>query len=127
MRPPGDAKELERRRRRAVALVDAGERPGVVARILGVTPSSLSRWRRMAREPAGLVARPAPGPEPRLSERQLADLEALLDKGAMHHGWPNQLWTADRVQALILRQFGVEYHPEHVRKVLKRLGWTSQK
>jgi hypothetical protein len=32
------------------------------------------------------------------------------------------------VARLIERRFGVRYHPEHVRKVLKRrLGWTSQK
>jgi transposase len=32
------------------------------------------------------------------------------------------------VAELVRRHFGVEYHPEHVRKVLKRrLGWTSQK
>src|SRR5207302_8570316 len=43
-------------------------------------------------------------------------------------GWPNQLWTAGRVATLIRRRFGVDYHPEHVRKILKqRLGWTSQK
>lgn len=45
----------------------------------------------------------------------------------MHHGWPNQLWTADRVQTLILRHFGIKFHSEHVRKILKRRGWTSQK
>jgi hypothetical protein len=40
----------------------------------------------------------------------------------------NQLWTAARGARLIERHFGLRYHPEHVRKVLKqRLGWTSQK
>jgi hypothetical protein len=32
------------------------------------------------------------------------------------------------VARLIEREFGIRYHPEHVRKVLeRRLGWTSQK
>jgi len=128
MRPEGSAEGLERRRRRAVQLVEAGERPGVVARILGVTPSSLSRWRRLARSPDGLAARPALGPKPRLSDAQLTALEALLNQGAVAHGWANPLWTAKRVAVLIRRHFGVAYHPEHVRKVLKRrLRWTSQK
>jgi hypothetical protein len=44
------------------------------------------------------------------------------------HGWHNQLWTAARVARLIEREFRISYHPEHVRKILKRrLGWTSQK
>ena len=128
MRPEGSAVELERRRRRAVQLVDAGERPSVVARILGVTPSSLSRWRRLARFAGGLTSKPALGPKPRLSDEQLLALEALLLKGAVAHGWPNHLWTAARVAILIRRHFGVDFHPEHVRKILaRRLGWTSQK
>ena len=128
MRPQGPAAELERRRRRAVELVEQGESPTRVARILGVTPTSLHRWRRMARKPHGLDARPNPGPTPRLSDTQLRKLERLLLQGAKAHGWHNQLWTADRVARLIRQRFGIAYHPEHVRKVLKqRLGWTSQK
>jgi transposase len=128
MRPQGTAAELERRRRRAVELVEQGESPTRVARILGVTPTSLHRWRRMARKPHGLDSRPSPGPAPRLSAAQLRKLERLLLQGAPAHGWPNQLWTADRVARLIRQRFGITYHPEHVRKILKqRLGWTSQK
>jgi len=127
-RPIGTAAELERRRRRAVALVEGGESPATVARILGVHETSVHRWRRLARQQAGLGAKPHPGPTPRLGDEQLAQLEQLLQQGAKHHGWPNQLWTAGRVAALIRRHFGLKYHPEHVRKILKRrLGWTSQK
>src|SRR5215472_6202472 len=128
MRPKGSATELQRRRQRAVELVDAGESPSVVARILGVTPSSLHRWRRLARQPGGLLAKPARGPEPLLSDQQLTVLEALLEQGAVAHGWCNQLWTGKRVAALIYRHFGVDYHPAHVLKLLhRRLDWTCQK
>jgi transposase len=128
MRPKGTAAELERRRRRAVELVEQGEPPSVIARILGVRPSSLHRWRRMARRPHGLDARPVPGPTPGLSDYHLRKLERFLLQGAHKHGWPNQLWTAERVARLIRERFGISYHPEHVRKILKqRLGWTSQK
>ena len=55
-------------------------------------------------------------------------MEQLLLRGASRHGWPNDLWTAARVTEVVRRRFGVDHHPEHVRKVLKRrLGWTSQK
>ncbi len=81
----------------------------------------------MARQPDGLAAKPNPGPRPRLSDQQLAALEALLDQGAVAHGWPNHLWTSKRVAALIRRHFGVAYHPDHVRRLVNRLGWTSQK
>src|SRR5262249_43402792 len=109
-------------------LVEAGESPTVVARILGVRPTSVHRWRRLARTPAGLDAQPAPGPTPRLSADQLRELEQLLLQGAKAHGWPNQLWTAQRVTRLVREHFYITYHPEHVRKILKRrLHWTSQK
>jgi transposase len=128
MRPEGSAAELERRRRRAVALVEAGESPSVVARILGVTPSSLRRWRRLTQQPNGLAAKRALGPKPRLTDQQLATLEVLLREGAVAHGWPNHLWTAKRVAVLIQRHLGIRYHPDHVRRLLaQRLGWTSQK
>jgi transposase len=128
MRPKGTAAELERRRRRAVALVEQGESPTVVARILGVRTASVHRWRRLARRPHGLDARPVPGPTPGLSDYHLRKLERFLLQGAKKHGWPNDLWTADRVARLIRERLGVSYHPEHVRKILKRrLGWTSQK
>lgn len=128
MRPKGTAAELERRRRRAVELVAQGESPTVVARILGVRTPSIHRWRRMAQKPHGLDARPIPGPTPRLSDYHLRKLERLLRQGATKHGWPNELWTAGRVARLIRQRFGVSFHPEHVRKILKqRLGWTSQK
>jgi transposase len=120
-RPVGTAAELERRRRRAVALVEQGEAPTTVARILGVNRNSLYRWRQLAKPGAqGLAAKPHPGPPPRLSDAQLAQLDALLRQGAQAYGWPDALWTARRVAAMIRRHFDVSFHPEHVRKLLKR-------
>src|SRR4051812_35603544 len=112
MRPKGTAAELERRRRRAVQLLEQGEAPAVIARILGVTRPTLHRWRRMARQDQGLDAKPVLGAKRRLSDAQLKDLEGLLDKGAPAHGFPNELWSADRVAKVIKRHFGVEYHPD---------------
>jgi hypothetical protein len=58
----------------------------------------------------------------------LVALRALLNQGAVAHGWPNPLWTSKRVAALIQRQFGIRYHPAHVCRLLNgRLNWSSQK
>ena len=127
-RPHGTAEELERRRTRAVQALERGESPTTIARILGVHVASVHRWRRLARSPGGLNAREQPGPTPRLDDAQLEQLAALLVQGAKAHGWHNQLWTAARVSRLIEQRFGIRYHPEHVRKILKtRLNWSSQK
>jgi transposase len=129
MRPIGTAEELERRRRRAVELMQRGESPTVIARILGVRRTSLYRWLATAEEdPEALAAEPHPGPRPRLTSEQLRELEGLLLRGAKAHGWHNDLRSAHRVAEVIRRNFAVEYHPEHVRKIVRgRLRWSSRK
>ena len=129
MRPKGSAEELERRRRRAVDLLRNGCSQDEVARLVGSSQSSVSRWWKLAQEgDDALSARPQLGPEPRLSLDNLKKLEGLLAQGATAHGWQNDLWTCPRVRELIRRHFRIEYHVDHIRKILvQRLGWTSQK
>jgi transposase len=127
-RPFGSAAELERRRLQAVSAVLEGESPEAVARIVGVNRSSMYRWLRCAQIEDGLAAKPHPGPAPRLSVEQHQRLETLLLEGAKTHGWLNELWTCARVRVLILRHFGVEFHHDHVGRLLReRLNWTPQK
>jgi transposase len=120
---------LERRRRRAVELVKQGESPAKVAYFLGCGRSSVYIWVKLDRDAAEkLAAKPHTGPKPRLSDEQVKELEGLLLKGAKAHGWHNDLWSARRVAEMIRRHFGVEYHVEHARKVIRRrLNWSSQK
>jgi transposase len=129
MRPIGTAEELQRRRIRAVELVEQGESPGEVAHFLGCGRSSVYTWVKQAKESLErLAARPHLGPKPRLDDAQLKQLEDELKKGAKHHGWRTELWTAARVAVLIDRLFQTTFHVEHVRKILRgRLRWTSQK
>ena len=75
-----------------------------------------------------MAAKPHPGPKPRLTDEQIRELERLLLQGAKAHGWHNDLWSAHRVAEVIRRHFGVAYHTEHVRKIIRRrLNWSSQK
>jgi transposase len=124
----GSAEELERRRRRAVALLEEGHSQAEVARMVGSSESSVCRWRKMARRKRGLAAKPHPGRPRRLTAAQHRTLARELKKGPRTHGWSNDLWTAARATVVIRREFGVSYHVEHVRHVLKdRLGWSSQR
>jgi transposase len=129
MRPIGTAEELQRRRLRAVELVNGGESPEDVAYFLGCGRSSVYTWLKLAREDLGkLAAKPHPGRTPRLTGERLKELEGLLLRGAKAHGWRTDLWTAARAAEVIERHFGLAFHPEHVRKILKRkLNWSSQK
>jgi len=114
---------------RAAELLAKGMRPADVARAVGSSRSSVTRWKAMmrGRGAAGLKARPAPGRPPRLSKGQKARLVRILLRGPMASGYPTDLWTCPRVAEMIERAFGVRYNPSYVWQVLRRLGWTCQK
>ena len=128
MRPPGSPQELERRRRRAIALLVAGEAPVDVARQVGVDRRSVRRWRAAHRRHgvAGVRAKPAPGRPPKLSAAQRTQLERLLLKGAEAAGFATPLWTCPRIATVIARRFHVHYHVDHIGRVLHALGWSPQ-
>ena len=129
MRPHGTAQELERRRKRAIELLQQGLQPVEVAKQLGVDRRSVRRWKAThAREgPTGLNARPTPGRPAKLNAHEKERLEEMLVKGAKAAGFPSDLWTCPRVRQLIARQFGVRYHVDHIGRLLHSLGWTPQK
>ncbi len=129
MRPHGSPAELEARRRRAVALLDKGLGVREVARQIGCSPMSVSRWQAevRARGPDALRPKPVPGRPPRVTARQRAKLLKFLLKGALAHGFSTDLWTLPRVAEVIARTFGVRYHPAHVWKLLRGEGWSCQK
>ena len=119
---------MELRRRQAIQAVQAGDSVKDVARINGVQPRSIYRWLLLAEEPDGLAAKAHPGPATRLSLQQQQELEQLLRQGAKAHGWPNELWTTQRIADLIRRHFGISLHHDHVGRFLHtRLKWSPQK
>jgi transposase len=128
MRPFGSPKTLERRRRRAVALLQQGLSLREVARRVQASVSSVSQWRAAWQQggEAALAPKPVPGAPRKLPDQQCKQLVPLLLKGARAQGFPNELWTLKRIAAVIQVHFGVRYHPAHVWKILRRLGWSCQ-
>src|SRR5262245_7263688 len=102
MRPTGSPEELERRRLRALALLDEGLQPVEVARRVGVDRRSVRRWKAAARAQgeAGVLAKPVPGRPSKLKAKQRTRLERLLLKGAQAAGFHTDLWTCPRVAEL---------------------------
>src|SRR5918911_549897 len=119
----------EGRRLRAWELHEDGWKQCAIAAALGVTPGAVSQWFKRARlaGPAALRRHPAPGPAPKLTTKQRAGLPALLARGAEAFGWRGNVWTAPRVAVLIQDTFGVRYHPAHLSRVLRAIGWSPQK
>ena len=128
-RPRGSADLLEDRRKRALALLDRGYSLNEVGRRIGCAAVSVMRWRD-ARRRGGAPARKvrfSPGRPWKLEEAARQRLVRLLLKGATAHGWRTHLWTTARIAELVRREFGVEYHRDHIGRLLHRLGWSVQK
>jgi len=129
MRPKGSAAELERRRRQAVALLEQGMKPAKVAKTVGTSRASVTRWRQVveARGQEALESKPHPGGRSRLTLAQRKRLIRLLLQGPRKHGDGTELWTLSRVAEVIAVTFGVEYHPSAVWHILRSMRWSSQK
>jgi transposase len=67
------------------------------------------------------------GAKPRRSPEQLEQLEAALLQGPVHWGYQTELWTLARIADLVYQLFGVRYHPSHVFKLLRKMGWSCQR
>lgn len=119
----------EGRRRRAWELKQQGWKQQDIALVLGVTKGAVSQWMRRVREGGveALRLQRAPGPTPKLTTDQVAQLPALLAPGAEAYGYRGQVWTTKRVADLIHRTFGIRYHPAHVSRLLRSVRLSVQK
>lgn len=129
MRPTGSAAQLEARRHHAVDLLRDGKSNTEVARLIGVDVSSVKRWKRAAAAGGSeaLAAKPNRGRPPRLTPEQKQELAQIVRAGPLAAGFRTNLWTCRRVAHVIRERFGVEYHRDHVGRLLHALGFTQQK
>ena len=123
------AEALQARRTQAARLFAKDVPQAEVARRVGVTPGAACRWHKTWRRKGeeGLRVKGRWGPEPRLTPAQGRRLEAALLEGASAHGYGTDLWTLPRIARLIETQFDIEFHPGHVWRVLRGLGWSVQR
>ncbi len=117
------------RRKQAWALFRAGWKQGDIAEAMGVSTAAVSQWIKRGRS-GGTKALETPktgGRPAGLSQAERERLVKLLAKGAEAFGFRGAVWNNPRVAQLIEREFGIHYHPAHVSRILKELGWTPQK
>ena len=121
--------QLEGRRLKAAKLFDQGLSQAEVARKLGVHRQSVCRWHKAweANGAQALKQAGRAGRKPRLTEENFGQLERALKQGPEAHDFGTPLWTTRRVAAVILRLTGVQYHEDHVCRLLQKLGWSCQR
>lgn len=129
MRRPGSQAEWEKLRLIAANMFEQGLVTKVIATSLGVDDQTVRRWRRAFRAAGrdGLLASKHTGRPPKMDAGQKLRLRELLLKTPVECGFDKYLWTLQLIADLILREFGISYHHDHVGVILHELEFTHQK
>jgi transposase len=121
---------MEKRRFRALVLLEKGLSQAEVARRTKVSRQSVLRWncQRLAGGKEALRAAGRAGRKPRLDPAQEQELVTILVAGPEAAGFSTPLWTLERVARVIRREFGFTCHATTALRLLRdRLGWSCQK
>lgn len=129
MKAPYKVTDYEVLRRRCVALWQEGWKQTAIADALGLTQGGVSRTLTKFKKQgeSALQYQKPTGAPPRLTQEQLAQLVEELNKGALHHGFPGEIWTRKQVKVVIDRLFAVSYDVSQIGRILKKVGWSRQK
>jgi transposase len=123
------------RRTQAVLEYIDGRRVVQVARELGMVRGTINHWLRRYELNGlnGLRPSHGRGAQPKLSRAQLDELAALVENGCAcaqaaagraPSDAPPEGWTGRVVADLIWMRFGVRYHPRHMPRLLRHLGFS---
>ncbi len=116
--------EMERRRLAAAQLLMKGLAQASVARQFGVSRTTASRWRRALDGSGmdGLRKRRATGRPSRLTLEQQDEIVRMFKDGPRVWGFDAERWTTGRLAQAIHLRFGIRYDPDHVGRIMHRLG-----
>src|SRR5450755_779375 len=98
--------------------------PTALARILKAPRSKVSEWLQRYQTDGvdGLLEGYRSGRPSELTEKQQQQLGDILDSGPAAYGLDNGIWTSPMIAWVIEEEFGVQYHPGHVRELLDDWG-----
>lgn len=113
----------------AVRRAHAGESVPLVAADLGVNANAVYQWAKQARVQGieSLRLKPRSGRKLKLAKEHWDKLAQLVLAGPRECGFTTELWTLPLIAELIQNEFGVEYHPDHLSRFMRGLGFSRQK
>jgi transposase len=123
-------RDLQDTRMLVLRAVDHGMKVEDAAAVFQVGRSTINNWLKMRRESGwkALDVKKAPGRQPRLSDRQMAQLRGwIIGQDPRQLQFEFGLWTREMVGELIERKFGVDFTPQWIGKLLHRLGLSPQR
>lgn len=121
--------EMEMRRLLAAEDLQSGFSQSHVARKFGVSRTSASRWHRELSQNGveALHRRAVPGRPSRLSAEQSAEVVGIYQAGALAAGFADDRWTTARLAEAIYARFKIHYAPDHVGRIMHRLGLRTKR
>ena len=100
-----------------------------IAGSLHVHRSTVHSWIQAWNEhwEAGLLEGHRSGRTSRLADNDKERLWDIIESGPVAYGLNTGVWSSPIIAEVIEDEFGVSYHPGHVRKLLKNLGFSVQR
>ncbi len=117
------------RRIHSVLLNNDGLTSGDISSLLKTSRSRVSEWLKNYEQYGyeGLLEGYRPGRPAALSKKEWRILCDIVDSGPVAYGYLSGVWTSPMITRVIREEFGVHYHPGHVRKLLHKLGFSVQR
>ena len=125
-----DHKMLTEMRKRAVASVQDGQNPGIVAKAMGVDRRTMYGWLALYRRGGwqALDAKKRGGRPPKLDGKAMQWIyQTVTMKNPLQLKFSFALWTAKIIGQVIYQRFGIKMSKASVCRLLIQLGLTPQK
>ena len=126
----GTRLQLEKRRQKAIEMLQAGRKYKEIAKELNCSISSLVRWKQAFKEKGveGLKSKANFGRKSQLTEKQKIELFNDLLKGACKFGYSSEIWTLRRISKHIEKKYGISYSSfVSIWNILNKANWSCQK
>jgi transposase len=117
------------RRIHAVLLNHQEHTSGEIAQLLAAPRSKVSFWLSQYESDGweALLEGHRSGRPQELTAAQVSQLDGIIDSGPVAYGFSSGVWTSPMIGHVIEAEFSVSYHPGHVRKLLKAMGFSVQR
>ena len=117
------------RRMHAVLLNHQEHTSGEIAQLLEAPRSKVSLWLSQYESYGweALLEGHRSGRPQELTPTQVSQLDGIIDSGPVAYGFACGVWTSPMIGHVIQEEFSVSYHPGHVRKLLKAMGFSVQR
>jgi transposase len=117
------------KRLHAVLLNHDDHSSGSIANLLPASRSKVSEWLKNyeAYGYESLLEGHRSGRPSNLTREEKQNLCDIMDSGPRAYGYLSGVWDSLMITEVIHSEFGVQFHPGHVRKLLYRLGFSVQR